>query len=178
MTQLKIDGKGTDLYAVKVPKDAYDYSLFYTKKDTDNFWWISYRFLKTGIEFEDLANKAICTHIISTEKIEILGEITKDVVGFDLTKYIICLGEFDNDLWYMDYTKGEDDDSMAVDTKEKSFYSLLAANGVHFVNPIKKPNNYNTLNPAPIPYFSETMEEWQSYESNLVEKVIILKQKI
>lgn len=175
MQQLKIDGKVTDLYAVSVPKEAYDYSLYFTnftKKDIDNFWWISYRFLKTGIPFEDLANKGICTNIPSFEKIEILGEVTNGSVSFDVSSYIICLGEFDNNLWYMDYSKGEYDDSMGVDTKEKSFYSLLAANGIYFENPVIKPiQEYG----HDIDKYYNEVKHWQYYESKLVDKIIIIK---
>jgi hypothetical protein len=57
----------------------------------------------------------------------------------------------------------------------REFYSLLAANGLYFVNPMgEKPNSFNKPN-----YRISTLiwqqDLWQSYEDKLIQKALIIK---
>jgi len=80
---------------------------------------------------------------------EILGTVTKDEIGFDVSK-----------LPYPWNSKGR-------------FRSLLTSKGQHFVNPMgKKPF---ILRDSENSWSIEEYNEWQQFENNLVEKLIIIK---
>lgn len=84
-------------------------------------------------------NLTIAMDVPTLNKYEILGEVTKGNISiyFDTGKHFY-----------------------------KSIYSLLAANGVYFVNPYGEDFEAKILG---------NYAEWQSYEDKLVEKVFIIK---
>lgn len=116
--------EGTDLTAITVPVDAYDFML--SKDHTSECTYISY-LLPDTFNYRDGEDLEGFSH---PDDYEYLGEVTKDKVGFDCRSYV----DKYNDGAYRDYTTNRpfyaDNSSMYITlTKEESFYSRLAANG-------------------------------------------------
>lgn len=157
-----------ELYAISVPKEAECYLI----QDEYVKWLV--------------LNNTNLPNIPISKKYEIVGEVTKDSIYFDPVDYV---EKTDNPFHYgrgylfIDYTN----DTNCFETSEESFYSLLADNGVHFVNPMgEKPIVSNYTKEDFKKMDSETITKvlgrendllvWQSYESNLVDKIVTLKQ--
>lgn len=108
---------------------------------------------------------------------QILGEVTKDSISFNVEKYIDNF-IVRNNKYYKNYLpfKGIDFKD-AIDhsfkTANDSFYSLLAANGVYFENPKgHKPTILSRINKH---LLEMDLESWQSYQDKLVGKVLIIQ---
>jgi hypothetical protein len=106
---------------------------------------------------------------------QILGEVTKDSISFDPDPILIFYA-FNG---YKDYLAKSEFQHFSEQQSNESFYSLLAANGVYFVNPISYPEIHHSFdgceNPTEDMICPTWISEWQSYENKLVEKVLIIK---
>ena len=97
-----------------------------------------------------------------------LGIVTKGKIGFDVEPYVE--GKIVPNLrcsLYKNYQLSVDNlDYFDKIFKEESFYSLLAANGIYFENPLGEKPNYNQYNyqDDEEKYFKNDISEWQSYE--------------
>jgi hypothetical protein len=93
----------------------------------------------------------------------ILGEVTKDKVGFDVEPYVNVLAT---------HLSSEE----KAQVRGNPFYYLLAENGLYFKNPKPVPEKI----PGGIISFPsrayDRLEEWQSFEDKLIKgKLLILK---
>ncbi len=148
--------KDTDLYVEVVPKEAKGFRI------SNGF--IVYNLLVE--EMRVLTNTIDAIKIEGNENYECLGEVTADEMSFDPQPIIESL---DNNL-LADY---RDTSNYFYDTK---FRLLLEANGVYFKNPkgdmppdiISSPN-WDSEG------LESDIEKWQSYQSKVIEKAVILK---
>lgn len=155
MTQLQ---PHKDLYAIPVPLDAcnYEFSYFnYQKQDYTNELTIIFdtEMWKHKYKINDRPHRLLRVG----GNWQILGEVTKDSIPYGVLKLAFKDGEFGHGIKIL----------------EERIYSLLAVNGVHFVNPMPKPADddysfYTHINLS-------AKEEWQSFEDKLVEKVLIIQ---
>lgn len=151
----------TGLTAVVVPKDARDYQ---TK-------WISEKLYLLYYYNSHAINKLQLGKV----DFEILGEVTKDFISFDVRPFLKDSGKYYDGQLY--YCFGKESDKIAWDYD--AFYSLLNSLDIYLVNPIEKPNMpfqdkimYEGLHER----YKVKLSEWQSYESKLIKKVVILKE--
>lgn len=151
------------LYAVEVPLDAEDIELH---EEDENNVYITYH---TGMGSDGYD---ILMETIPKGEFELLGEVTKDTISFDPENYVENL--FRSEAW-KDYRILENKGwgSYPLLTAKESFYSLLAANGKHFVNPKGRRQDIFMPQGRTIT-FSDMLAEWQSYEDNLIKKAVIL----
>lgn len=110
---------------------------------------------------------------------EILGEINKDEISFDIEPYV---GK--KQIGFRNYCNK----NYCLFNKNESFRSLLQSNGLYWVNPIEKEpshlnykhkNQYNELvwiSESHKNKYCDIYDEWQEAESKLIKgKLIILK---
>lgn len=106
---------------------------------------------------------------------QILGEVSKDSISFDVSNLVENDGSN-----FLDYIPFRGHLWNYFDNQNDSFYSLLAANGVYFVNPMAKPKEDDYM---PNDDFTKKQQDnywqaynhWQSFEDKLVEKVLIIQ---
>lgn len=167
MTQLQ---PHKNLYAIKVPLDAKDYDLgvnsIHFKVSPHSKGYNSMAelqgFLQTYIEVfkqdeDNLSNW------------QILGEVTKDSISFYVEPFVRIT---EDKFGWVDYKK----EWFYLETADKSFYSLLAANGVFFENPIESPVEKALLKKYEyVASYHEDLERWQSHQDKLVKKVLIIE---
>lgn len=147
------------LYAVEVPRDAIKIEL------TENKTALSY-FI--GIETEFTLTDGF-------EQFKILGEVTKDEIGFDCEPCILNLG-YNYVLNCFQYSNLNEPEK-GFWTKEKAFRSLLQSKGLFFENPIEKPNCdcYTEYDREGCP---DECWKWINNENKLIKgKLLILEKK-
>lgn len=160
--------KPTELFAIEVPVDA-------CKEVVINHDLVYYLDIHPIYE----------TIPLPTGKWEILGIVTKDKISFDVEPYVKKggLGTY-KDYSYVDKELDEVGlfnalIQMRFKTPQESFYSLLAANGLYFINPLvepqRSPEYYSTLTWQQEDKADKDLREWQQAEDNLVKKLLILK---
>lgn len=157
----------TNLYAVKVPKDATHIKInsktfclsYYHNKNVDSFY------------------SAFCSEHNLYNGCKIIGTVTKDTIDFDCGRYV------EDSKWYakMWHNYNPHDGlrpllSHECSTKEQSFYSLLEVNEFYFENPITQPIWDSALSGnASIEYmFQDKMKQWLSHQDKVVEKLLII----
>lgn len=126
----------TDLIAVEVSKDAINFAFSHDKSKL-------YYYHKEY--FNSFDHRHIDISSINGD-LEILGEVTADVITFDVEPYLEELTFFEMDenknvKHFKDYNplKKLLHDIYCLKTTKESFYSLLQSNELYFVNPIEKP---------------------------------------
>jgi hypothetical protein len=153
--------KPTNLLAADFPANALNFKT--ASIDTN---WIFYT-------LEGLVKKTL----LPKGNYKILGEVTKDKIGFDVEPYldsniISMYGVKD----YKDYI----DSGNRYQQSSKSFYSLLAANGIYFYNPMEKPD----LSDANGRQYDKSINEdnewakYRSFEDNLIKGKLLIIEKI
>lgn len=165
--------KQTNLIAVEVPKSAMKYIL--ASYNNNGYYSNDLYYATTESLFNNVCFPA------SESKIKILGEVTKDKIGFDFEPYVGKELKSVGYVW-MDYTlyDFEDTDKGNVvvyeekrpykfDEAEDSFYSLLVANGLYFENPMDAWYTYTT---------EEDCDKWQQIEDNLIKGKILILEKL
>lgn len=146
--------KPTNLIAVEVAQDASNYrfeSKIEVMYDTeDNIW-------QQG-DFE-------LPPIISYK---ILGEVTKDKIGFDVEPY----AEKEMNGFYKNYSWDGSGRYYGYLTPYDSFRSLLAINGLYFENPIKVSGKHI------VGTITKLAQDWQSFEDKLIKGKLLILEKI
>jgi len=146
-----------DIYAIATPLVMYNPTIT-SKEDLSilNYWRTDFNPATTEIQ-------------LPPGKWLILGEVTKDAISFDVKGFI---HKFNNGA-YRDYSCesfAPDNDSLPFClTSNESFYSLLEANGLCFVNPMPYPGKNVDGDNVDIHI------EWQSFEDKLVQKALIIQ---
>ena len=172
MTPINLpNGSPTGMYAIPVEKDAYDFC----NMGHNN---IVYK----QSEYCAPTTKPIGWHF------EILGSCTAEGADFDVEPYVEAIGYDDltqtPGAWiFRNYT----DDKKGVWNPKESFFSLLAFNEVYFENPLgEKPirttpfmgaGNYSENQIYEIADHLRELKAWQSAQSKVVDKVVIIKAK-
>jgi hypothetical protein len=178
MTELK----PTNLIAFEVPQDA---NYFYLDKiEEDNY---ELQFISggaehgRGLEFESI----------------ILGEVTKDEIGFDVEPYIV-LDEINAGrklylIFGKYYNEPRHERVLSTTDKKEVFKSLLVANGLYFENPLSEPNlsSYEfkgtsvgftgTIFPNngyDIEGFNAEYKKWQSFEDKRIKGKLLILEKL
>lgn len=156
----------TGLTAIVVPEDATDISIG-----------------SLGQELYFIHEGVIKYITIGQGKYELLGEVTSNWISFSTENYvekeyievsdIHSLNGYIEGIAFKDYN----DEDNCFESSIESFYSLLQSKGIYFVNPMEKPKGTN-LNSS---FFEMQIDfnaekEWQSHESKIVKKVVILKE--
>lgn len=150
-----------DCYIVNVPVDAHTFApekdrLFYknTFGGIENIGHSRY----IGFEFK------------------ILGEITDDHIGFDVEPFVkrIAVGIFQN------YNHESPNMNHHCKNANDSFYSLLEASGVYYINPYGesepiKPWQDSIMEEGLHQKYKLKMEQWQTYQNQLTQKSILIK---
>lgn len=92
-------------------------------------------------------------HFNDNERFIILGTVTETEIDFDVDTVSEYIGE---------------PESVYYDTPEDSFRSLLTSKGIQFVNPYQqvKGKYWGDI---------ETLNKWREAQSNLVQKLVIIK---
>jgi len=103
--------------------------------------------------------------ILPDGKFKILGTVIKDKIEFDVEPYVDKL----NGGSYADYEHGGNALKIRNLNKEESFYSLLAANGLYFENPMDAWYTYTT---------KEDCDKWQSLEDNIITGKLLILEKL
>ncbi len=152
--------KPTGLYAIEIPKESEDGCELRGRTGRNTL--LSFYGCAEAIELPE-------------GKWEYLGTCDKSEVSFDVESYVkkVKWGKFI--VRYMDYKSKELAGLVSFETTHESFYSLLEANGITFVNPL---GNKPDIILAESQYL-ESMHKlnlWQEAESKLSTKVAILKQ--
>ena len=161
--------KDTNLIAVEVPTDASDYRIL------NNIL----------LNFESVDTNLIFLH---SKCDKILGETTKDKIGFDCEFYVEKYAwedspDYGEKYAYRDYVDGEETDNywdmypFDVDEINKSFYSRLAANGIYFENPLGYPQ-FDIKNESDFNEVADFHTKWQSYEDKIVKGKLLIIEKI
>lgn len=146
----------TELYAIEVPKDAKLIKIVRSK--------LKYFTHKTGHIKVELPNSDL----------EILGEVTAGEISFDVEIHL-NKDEETNSFPFFENREGKN--AICFD-KEKSFRSLLSANGLYFENKIRKPkaDDYDYYEYYLTNLFEQDFSRWAEFENNLIKgKLIILK---
>ena len=167
VTEIKINGKPTGLYAVDVPVNSFDYRLMSSSRlvyDVDNY--------PKQLMYSVLL-------VIPGNYHKILGPITEHEIGFDCEPYV---EKVDSSHLHKHHTyQSYNDELTYLATKEESFYSLLQSNGLYFVNPINVSEvseehsvltSFNEKEAA-----EKLLSRWQSYQDRLVTKLLIIQKK-
>lgn len=115
---------------------------------------------------------------------EILGTCTKDHIDFDVQDLVESIevaeykygGELHPKDLFLDY----ESKTYWLESYAESFRSLLSSNGLHFVNPLgEKEPNYNAVDygvePGSYSRYAKERVEWHQAESNIVQKLLIIK---
>lgn len=163
----------TDLWAIEVPEDGYDFSVLFL----DPYFRVRCELPSTelvdisggfALFYKDFGGKSKYPKDVS-----VIGTVTKDSIDFDAEPFLIKNGPLTKDRVYLfeDYTEC----SLGFENAQESFYSLLQANGFHFVNPCDKPETEYDSEGHPHYPLQEYIDEWQKYENALVKKLLILQ---
>lgn len=151
-----------DLYAIKFPLDTTGFDI---RKD----------YYATSIAYiSDNPHYFCFGKFIPKGDWKILGEVTKDSISFDSDDIVNKKME-EGSMRYENY-----DDKYANDflLPDDSFMSLLKLHGVYFFNPKgATPPKFAmlSLEKKYIEDCDKITKEWQQYEDNLVEKVLIIQ---
>lgn len=156
-----VELKPTSLIATEVPIDADDFEFHYRNYEP----YVTY---KTGMGTEDFD---ILRMSIPKGRYEILGEVTKDKIGFDVEPYVNCISA-NLGLWE-NYNKVPNYLEYQTKSKEESFYSLLAANRLYFENPVDKISSKEFISLS----IDEFNSEWQSFEEKLIHGKLLILEK-
>jgi hypothetical protein len=163
--------KPTNLIAVEVAVNTSNYSI--TK--VGNYFHITYD-VPSPVGFKGSGGFALFYNDFKGKKkypneLKLLGPVTKDKIGFDVEPYLERL----NDGSYADYEYGGNILKIRTLNRWESFYSLLAANGRYFENPMKEPKDED------YPFYHNYLcakERWQSFEDKLVKGKLLIIEKI
>lgn len=159
--------KPTNLIAVEVAPDANGYTfghlvfgeLIYPKD----------LFYNTKMNVWNVGNE-----ILPEGNYKILGEATKDKIGFDVEPYVE-----NNGLGCYDNYKGVPDNRYTCLSKEESLYSLLEANGLYFVNPIDYKPSLISEGTGTMTTQDWQRNTWERFEADLVKgKLLILEKAV
>lgn len=173
MTQLT----PTTLFSVEVPLDAKDFKIVDLSKSRKAISYTIDEYGGYSSSFRDILN----------ENFEILGEVTKDKITFDVEPYVksipSILGSGHRD--YFDYCFVKDNitkTSYRFTDKNQSFYILLQSKDIYFENPFGKLESCcsgQDCGCMGMPINISSKEEWEEYqeaESKVIKgKLVILK---
>jgi hypothetical protein len=117
--------------------------------------------------------------IMPEGKYKIVGEVTKDNIGFDVEPYV---DKYNNGA-YRDY---KDNYPFYPDfntpniclTNEESFYSLLAANGLYFENPLDWEKKAYLFKGSENSWGQNDLDRWQSFEDKLIKGKLLILERI
>lgn len=155
--------KPTNLIAVEVPKYASDFFLI----KPANYFHINYELPEyhsgVALFYNDFGGK--CNY---PTKIKILGEVTKDKIGFDVEPY----AEKEMNGFYKNYSWDGSGRYYGYLTPYDSFRSLLAINGLYFENPIKVSGKHI------VGTITKLAQDWQSFEDKLIKGKLLILEKI
>ena len=146
------------LWAIKVPKDAYDYFIGYFSK---------------GLCYRGGENKPQQNIIeLNDSNFEIVGAVTKDSIDFDCKDFTGWFYDNDGIKGYYLYP----DRKMLTNSAIDSFRSLLNSKGVYFTNPLEYLKPY-IMKGSENSISENEFKQIESYESNLWEKALIIQTK-
>lgn len=163
---MKKELKPTNLIAVEVPKSAMKYIL--ASYNNNGYYSNDLYYATTESLFNNVCFPA------SESKIKILGEVTKDKIGFDVEPYVEKL----NGGSYADYEHGGNVLKIRSLNKEESFYSLLAANGLYFENPEGKSYPYRFAeSDGTLQTLDWHRNKWKEFEESLIKGKLLILEK-
>lgn len=163
----------TNLIAVEVPKDAYDFGI---RNLSNNVCSLTYNLANKNYAFPPSENK-----ILDFAFEEIIGTIDNGVFDFEAGNYVLNDLHLRNDGYALDYNYLTH--KYEFEEPQESFLSLLEENGVLLTNPMGE-------KPEPISYEEEDdlgvvsavrnqkIGKWQSYESKVVKGKLLIIEKI
>ena len=141
----------------------------------------NYRIVRKSLFFNETDEPAVPRTLELQNNCKILGEVTKDKIGFDVEPYVDSYEWEDSTtdglkLAYRDYKDGKETDDYwdmyPFDEPRESFYSLLAANGLYFENPVKVSGKHivGTIN--------KLTHDWQYFEEKLIRGKLLILEKL
>lgn len=154
------------LHSISVPIEATEFKVSGTNypcyKEKDGQW------------------QAIPPRFIDDAKYIVLGTVIADEIDFDVEPFVESIYLEGGLRPYRNYLTA---DAFIILEKEMSFRSLLESKGQHFVNPMgEKPKLQIDSSSLTIlerncilSDHNARIEEWQQYENNLVQKLVIIK---
>lgn len=153
----------TDIIAVEVPGDANGFENGYFQEESD---------IKDSLDFFEDKETNHSTSILIGFEFELLGEATETEISFDVESYV---EKTDNPYWiglgliWIDYIN----DQNCFKTAKESFYSLLQASGLYWINPLGK-DDFTDGEGLVLDEIAH--KQWQEYESKVIKgKLIFLK---
>ena len=165
--------KPTNLIAVEVPIDSFGFYTTYEDKYTS--LWLSepkneYEspFGKVNEPYNYFPALFETSRSKGAPEIKILGEVTKDKIGFNVEPY----AEKEMNGFYKNYSWDGSGKYYGYLTPYDSFRSLLAINGLYFENPIKVSGKHI------VGTISKLAQDWQSFEDKLIKGKLLILEKI